>query len=210
MRSRPSQSPIPHLFVDTAISPNTDGTFHFGLDLMPRLDLGASLDYTEAVYGPLTEPRAVALGRPGVMPVPSLGPLQWSIRSPWMVAAIVLPDALRGLSAVTDAYVDRWLSLVAEGLPPVALADAEWQDVSRRDHLNRAAMFAARTNPVWGLLDRLVGEQAVADMRGLLVSAGSPEPLVSGAPDVRPCSRGPSGGQARWCADRDDSPRSDD
>ena len=86
-----------------------------------------------------------------------------------VVAAIVLPDTLRGLSAVTDVYVDRWLSLVAEGLPPAALADAEWQDVSRRDHLNRAAMFAPRTNPVWGLLDRLVGEQAVGDMRGLLV-----------------------------------------
>ena len=30
-------------------------------------------------------------------------------------------------------------------------------------------MFSPRTNPVWGLLDRLVGEQAVEDMRGLLV-----------------------------------------
>ena len=114
---------------------------------MPRLDLGASLDYTEAVYGPLTDPRSVALGRPGVMPVPSLGPLQWSIRSPWMVAAIVLPEGLRELADVTDAYVERWLSLLVDGLPPEALADAEWQDVSRRDQLNRVGHVLATHQP---------------------------------------------------------------
>ncbi len=165
----PPANPIPHLFVDTAISPNTDGTFHFGLDLMSRVDLGASLDYSEAVYVPLTEPRAIALGLPGVLPVPSLGPLQWSVRSPWMVAAIVQPDGLKELAPVTDAYVDRWLGLVADGLPLEARADAGWQDLARRDLLNRTAMFSPRTNPVWGLLDRLVGEPAVADMTALLV-----------------------------------------
>ncbi len=164
----PTSSAIPHLFLDTAISPNTDGTFHFGLDLVPRIDLGASLDYAETVYGPITEVRAEALAQPGVMPVPSLGPLQWSVRSPWMVAAIVMPNELKSLSGVVDAYLDQWIHLVVSGLPVAAANDAKWQDLAERDRRNRAAMFSPRTNPVWGFLDRIVGAQAAEDMKALL------------------------------------------
>jgi nucleoside-diphosphate-sugar epimerase len=169
----PPTSAVPHLFLDTAISPNTDGTFHFGLDLVPRIDLGAGLDYSDAVYGPLTEARAEALAAPGVMPVPSLGPLQWSIRSPWMVASIVMPVDLRTLQGIVDVYVDRWIALDAEGLPEGALADATWQDLPERDRRNRAAIFSARTNPVWGLLDRLVGAEVAQSMRAMLLAEGS-------------------------------------
>ncbi len=167
-----SNSAVPHLFLDTAISPNTEGTFHVGVDLVPRVDLGASLDYTLEVYGPLTEPRATALSAPGVMPVPSLGPLQWTLRSPWMVASIVAPDDLGRLDDVIGAYVDRWLSLVGFGLTDAALDAAAWQDLPTRDHENRAAMFSPRTNPVWILLDRLVGPESAARMRDLLVGEG--------------------------------------
>jgi nucleoside-diphosphate-sugar epimerase len=163
-------SPVPHLFLDTAISPNTEGTFHFGVDLVSRLDLAASLDYTEAVYQPLTEVRAEALATPGVMPVPSLGPLQWSIRSPWMVAAIVNPEDLVKLQSVVDGYVDQWLHLMKDGLSEAALADAAWQNLAERDARNRAAIFSPRTNPVWTLLDRLVGDEAAQAMRNLLLA----------------------------------------
>jgi hypothetical protein len=163
-----ADSAVPHLFLDTAISPNTDGTFHFGLDLVPRVDLGVSLDYSEAVFGPLTDVRAEVLGRPGVQPVPSLGPLQWSIRSPWMVAAIVLPEDLRSLVDAVEAYVDQWLELVQQGLPAGAAADAEGVDLAARDARNRAATFSPRTNPVWGFLDRLVGVESAQAMVDLL------------------------------------------
>jgi hypothetical protein len=165
----PTGSPLPHLFLDTAISPNTGGTFHYGLDLAPRVDLGASLDYLDAVYTPLTEPRAAALAQPGIMPVPSIGPLQWALRSPWMIAAIALPADLKSLGAITDTYVDRWLALTRAGLASDVVAGIEWQDVVRRDRLAREAMFSARTNPVWTLLDRLVGAESAAAMRALLV-----------------------------------------
>jgi nucleoside-diphosphate-sugar epimerase len=165
----PPSSALPHLFVDTAISPNTGGTFHFGLDLAPRVDLGASLDYLDAVYTPLTEPRAAALAQPGILPVPSIGPLQWALRSPWMIAAIAMPADLKSLGSITDAYVDRWLALTRAGLSADVVAGIEWQDVVRRDRLSREAMFSARTNPVWTLLDRLVGAEAAASMRALLV-----------------------------------------
>ncbi len=164
----PASAALPHLFLDTAISPNTDGTFHFGLDLVPRVDLGVSLDYSEAVYGPVNEARTEALARPEVMAVPSIGPLQWSIRSPWMVAAIVRPEDLRGLSDVVDAYVDQWVELVLKGLPEAAAADATGVDLAGRDARNRAAIFSARTNPVWGFLDRLVGADTARAMVDLL------------------------------------------
>jgi nucleoside-diphosphate-sugar epimerase len=162
-------SVVPHLFLDTAISPNTGGTFHVGVDLVPRVDLGATLDYTLEVYDPLTEPRAEALAAPGVMPVPSLGPLQWSLRSPWMVAAIVAPEDLVRLDPVISAYVDQWLGLVGFGLSDDSRGAASWQDLPMRDRQNRLAMFSARTNPVWILLDRLVGPESAARMRALLV-----------------------------------------
>jgi hypothetical protein len=164
-----SDSPIPHLFIDTAISPNTEGTFHFGLDLVPRVDLGANLAYSLDVYAPLDEIRADALARPGVMPVPSIGPLQWSIRSPWMVPAIVLPADLLALSDVTDAYVDRWLELVNGAMDPEVAAEAASQHVAIRDTRNREAMFSPQTNPVWGLLDKLVGAETAGRMKDLLI-----------------------------------------
>ncbi|HAM24342.1 MAG TPA: hypothetical protein DHW34_00500 [Actinobacteria bacterium] len=165
----PAGSAVPHLFVDSAISPNTDGTFHFGLDLAPRVDLGSHLDYSEAVYGPLTTPRSEALSQPGVEPVPSLGPLQWSIRSPWMVAAITDPAALRSLTGITDLYVTQWLALLANGLGSEVENTITDEPVELRDRRNREAMFSPRTNPVWGLLDKLVGAEAAQAMKDLLV-----------------------------------------
>ena len=165
-----ADSAVPHLFVDTAISPNTDGTFHFGLDLVARVDLAASFDYTQAVYGPLTDVRGDALATPGVLPVPSLGPLQWSLRSPWMLAAIAAPGDLKALAPAVDAYVDQWLNLVNSGLPQTAAADAQWQNVAERDRRNRAAIFSPAANPVWFLLDRLVGAEQSAAMRALLIA----------------------------------------
>ena len=164
-----TDSAVPHLFVDTAISPNTEGTFHFGLDLVPRVDLGANIDYSESVYGPINEARAAALSQNGVMPVPSLGPLQWSIRSPWMAAAIVAPEDLKKLGDVVNVYVDHWLALVQNGLDADVEASVAWQDLAERDHRNRAAMFSPRTNPVWGLVDRLVGAESGAAMKALLI-----------------------------------------
>ena len=101
--------------------------------------------------------------------MPSIGPLQWALRSPWMIAAIALPADLKSLGSITDVYVDRWLALTRAGLSAEVAAGIEWQDVVRRDRLAREAMFSARTNPVWTLLDRLVGAESAAAMRALLV-----------------------------------------
>jgi len=165
----PPTSPVPHLFLDTAISPNTGGTFHFGLDLVPRVDLGANLAYSQAVYLPLDECRAATVSQPGVLPVPSLGPLQWTLRSPWMIAAIVAPGDLAKLSDAITAYLDHWLGLVSTGLPEDVVASVSWQDLATRDRRNREAMFSPRTNPVWTLVGRLVGDTTSVRMQQMLI-----------------------------------------
>jgi hypothetical protein len=87
-----------------------------------------------------------------------------------MVASIVMPDDLRKLDAVVDAYVGQWLTLMAEGLPAAAADDADWQNLPEHDRRNRAAIFSPRTNPVWMLLDRLVGQESAESMRNLLLA----------------------------------------
>ena len=162
-------SAVPHFFLDSAISPSTDGTFHLGLDLSPRVDLGVHLDYSEAVYGGLADLRGGALALPGVLPVPSLGPVQWSLRSPWMVAAITDATALRSLGDVVAAYRDRWVELVRSGLPAAAGDLPAAAALAERDARSRALLFSARTNPVWGLLGKLVGAEQSDAMRAMLV-----------------------------------------
>lgn len=161
-------SAVPHLFLDAAISPNTEGTFHVGLDLAPRVDLGASLDHTEAVYAPLTAARAAVLEQDFAHPVPSLGPLQWSLRSPWMVAAIVDAEHVPMLQPVVDTYVQHWLELLQSGVP----TDVDPGALASRDQRNRDALFNPRTNPVWGLIGKLLGPDTAARMTSLLT--GSP------------------------------------
>jgi hypothetical protein len=163
-------SAVPHFFLDSAISPSTDGTFHLGLDLAPRVDLGVHLGYSQAVFDGLADLRAEALARPGVLPVPSLGPLQWSLRSPWMVAAITDRAALRSLGDVVAAYRDRWVALVRSGLPEGAGHLPPPGALAERDAASRATLFSPRANPVWGLLGRLVGEEQAEAMRALLVA----------------------------------------
>ena len=160
---------VPHLFLDVAVSPSTDGTFHVGVDLLPKVDLATSIAYSEAVYDRLTEVRAAALAAPGVLPVPALGPWHWSVHSPWMIAAIVSPEALHRLVPVVHAYVDQWLALLAGGIPDEVVEDVAWQDVAGRDRRVRRSMLSPRTNPAWPLLERLVGASTTAAVRDVLL-----------------------------------------
>jgi len=85
-----------------------------------------------------------------------------------MVASIVMPDDLKKLGDVVTAYVDHWLALVEKGLDGDVLDSVAWQNIPERDRRNRAAMFSPQTNPVWGLVDRLVGAESGARMKALL------------------------------------------
>ncbi len=161
----------PHFTLDLAISPNTNGTFHIGLDLLPRVDLGASLATMQSIYEPLSAVLADTMQQRGVAPATSIGPLMRALRSPWMLAAYVDVDKLGSCEPAVDAYLNRWLALCVEGVDAKSKADAAWQNLAQRDQQNRAALFDPETNRVWILLERLVGADSVAKMREVLKGA---------------------------------------
>ncbi len=161
----------PHFTLDLAISPNTHGTFHIGLDLLPRVDLGASLATMQSIYEPLSSVLAETMKERGVAPATSIGPLMRALRSPWMLAAYVDADRIATCEPAIDAYLNSWLKLCAEGVDAKSKADAAWQDLAKRDEQNRAALFDPETNRVWVLLERLVGVDTVAKMREVLKGA---------------------------------------
>jgi hypothetical protein len=68
-----------------------------------------------------------------------------------------------------DVYVDHWLSLMNNGLPAGIVTAAETAILDARDRRNREAMFSPRTNPVWGLLDTLVGPDVAQAMKDVLI-----------------------------------------
>jgi hypothetical protein len=165
-----ADDPRPSFTLDLAISTNTQGTFHIGLDLLPKVDLSSSLPMLSKVYEPLTPVLAEAMKMSGVEAAVSIGPLMRAMRSPWMLAAYVQPDALVRCQPAVDAYLARWLDVVQKPLDAEIAADVAWQDIKTRDQKHRAAMFHPETNRVWLLLERMLGRETVARMRGLLTA----------------------------------------
>ncbi len=160
----------PHFTLDLAISPNTQGEFHIGVDLLPRVDLTASLSYLQTVYEPLSTVLADTMQINAVRPATSIGPLLRALRSPWMLAAFVHGDALSRCQPAVDAYLERWLTLTAEGLPDSVKSDVAWQPLAARDAHHRTALFHPDTNRVWVLLERMLGKDTVDAMRALLTT----------------------------------------
>jgi hypothetical protein len=163
-------SELPHLFVDVAISPGTEGTFHVGIDMIPRVDLGANVAYMQELFLPLTQAQKDGMDVPGVMTADSVGPMHYALRSPWMFAAFVKDDSIAGCATVRDTYVDHWIKLLQDGVSPAVKDEVASQDLSGRDQRNRAALFSPRTNPVWNILGRMVGDEQATRMRDILGS----------------------------------------
>jgi hypothetical protein len=74
-------SAIPHFTLDSV---NNDTNYAFHLDLIPRVDLGASLEYIDAVYGDLSEEFDKA-GQIEGLSKAHLNPRQLAVMSPWML-----------------------------------------------------------------------------------------------------------------------------
>ena len=151
-------SALPHFTIDAAISPNTEGTFHIGVDLIPRLDLGASLRYLQQAFQPLQETYTEFQGESENGAATSVGPMQYALRSPYMMAAFASKQGMKDDVKHVQGYLKHWIKLLKEGLNPEAQAEAQWQNPAQRDALNRKAIFNPETNMVWGLLDKLIGE----------------------------------------------------
>ena len=167
----PSESTSPHLLSDLATKhrPTPDGgtemTWHFHVDLMPRVDLIIDPEFIDAVYPSLTQAHTSAYAIEGMMPIAVPHRLR-SLASPWLIGAIVRPTDEVVTRELFTTYANRWHELVNN--PPLVADPASQRE---RDIKHRATMFNNDTDPVWQNLAKLVGQ---ADTDTLLAAIRNP------------------------------------
>jgi hypothetical protein len=154
----PPHSAVPHFTLDSVMN-TPDFAFH--LDLIPRVDLGADLDYINAVYAPLNETYEAAGKIEGLKPT-KLGPTQYAIMSAWMLVYRANAEAFDAIQAPVDAYLNHWFLLVENG---VAGNNSDAAALAERDRRNRAIIFNPAVDRVWAQVDRLLGAETSAEMR---------------------------------------------
>ncbi len=157
----PPESPIPHFTLDSVMA---GPSFAFHLDLIPRADLGANLAYMNAVFDDLTPIFEEARKIEGLTPA-QLGPKQYALMSPWMLAYRASQSAFEQIQAPVNAYLNHWFKLVEHGLPAEAVPSG---DLVARDRINRAAIFNPNVDMVWAQVEQLVGAETGARMRAIL------------------------------------------
>ncbi|MCY4360786.1 MAG: hypothetical protein OXE42_01175 [Gammaproteobacteria bacterium] len=160
----PSDSAVPHFTFDSV---RAGEHYAFHLDLVPRLDLGANLDYLNEAFQPLTPACEAGRAMEGLSRA-ELSPRQWAIMSPWMLAHRATEAAFERIDKVVLAYQDHWFSLLDKGLSAAALAQAGAGQLARRDRLNKSIIFNADVDPVWRKITPLLGEETVAEQMRIL------------------------------------------
>jgi hypothetical protein len=159
-------SPIPHFTLDSVLNA-PDFAFH--VDLIPRVDLGANLEYLNAVFHPLTEEYQRVQKIEGLTPARLL-PHQYAIMSPWMLVSRANLAAFEQIEGAVNHYLDHWFGLVGNGLPQGVLDTLDLSALAERDRKNRAAIFNPVVDPVWAQVDRLLGAETSAYLREVLKS----------------------------------------
>lgn len=149
----PSASTSPHLVSDLAHMP--DGRWHFHVDLLPRVDLMTSSHYLDTVFPPLDPAFVAATALPGSAAMPIPRRLR-ALGSAWMVGVIADPTDEPVLTSTHDAYASRFFELLRT--PPAAPPD---DSLVRRDSDHRRALFDTATDPVWEILEGIIGAGSV-------------------------------------------------
>lgn len=157
-----TDSVIPHFTLDSV---NNDTTYAFHLDLIPRVDLGANLEYIDAVYDGLSEEFEKAQQIEGLSKA-HLNPRQLAIMSPWMLVNRAEAEAFKKIFNSVDFYLKHWFSLVENGVDVQVFAE----NLAERDRRNREIVFNPDVDKVWAQVDRLVGAEMSAKMREILKS----------------------------------------
>ena len=161
-----TDSAIPHFTLDSV---NNDTTFAFHLDLIPRVDLGANLEYIDAIYGDLTEEFERANQIEGLTKA-HLNPRQLAVMSPWMLVNRAEAEAFKKIFDSVDFYLEHWFSLVENGLDEGISDRFSAEYLAERDRRNREIIFNPQVDKVWAQVDRLVGVEMSAKMREILKS----------------------------------------
>jgi hypothetical protein len=153
-------SAIPHFTLDSVCN---DSSYAFHLDLIPRVDLGANLEYIDAVYGDLSEEFERA-GQIEGLSKAHLNPRQLAVMSPWMLVNRAEKEAFEKIFDSVDFYLKHWFSLVENGVDVEIFAE----NLAERDRRNREIIFNPEVDKVWAQVDRLVGAEMSAKMREIL------------------------------------------
>ena len=161
-----SDSIIPHFTLDSV---NSHLSYAFHLDLIPRVDLGANLDYIDAVFHPLSAEFDAAREIEGLSKA-HLNPRQYAIMSPWMLAYRADEQAFKQIESSVNKYLEHWFSLVENGISEDITNQFSAEYLSERDRKNREIIFNPDVDRVWAQVDRLLGEETSAKMREILKS----------------------------------------
>ncbi|NJN80563.1 MAG: hypothetical protein HC797_08875 [Anaerolineales bacterium] len=155
------ESHIPHFTLDSVMA---GPHFAFHLDLIPRADLGANLAYMNAVFDSLTPIFDEAKKIEGLTAA-QLGPKQYALMSPWMLAYRASESAFEQIQTPVNGYLEHWFNLVEQGVPADAIPVG---DFAKRDQLNRNAIFDPTVDKVWAQVERLVGAETGEKLREIL------------------------------------------
>lgn len=160
-------SPLPHFTLDAVLA---GPSYAFHLDLLPRVDLGVNLGYMDEVLAPLTPAYDHICALPGLSPA-QISPRQRALMSPWMVAFRADASAFQRLDESVDAYVSHWLKLTRAGLPAEITRLTPPEALEHRDQANRALLFHPAVDPVWKLVERLLGKEVAERLQEILKGA---------------------------------------
>ena len=155
---------IPHFTLD-AIKMGEQYAFH--LDLIPRVDLGANLEYMNAAFQPLTGMYTEACALEGLSAA-ELAPRQKALMSPWMLAYRATEDAFRAINGPVDHYFRHWAGLMDNGLSDEVVEATNSEGLADRDSRNRAAIFNPEVDPVWEKMAPMIGAENCVVLQNLL------------------------------------------
>lgn len=163
----PKTSAIPHFTLDSV---KAGDHFAFHLDLIPRLDLGANLAYMDEVFNPLTTFFERGSAIEGLSRA-HLSPRQSAIMSPWMLAHRATEEAFGSIEQTVERYQQHWFGLLSSGVSPRAIGDTSVQQLAERNLRNKEMIFSPDVDPVWERISAMIGADAVAQQRALLIGA---------------------------------------
>ena len=161
----PGNSAVPHFTLDSV---KAGEHFAFHLDLIPRLDLGANLAYMDEVFGPLTPAYEAGSAIEGLSKA-HLSPRQYAIMSPWMLANRASEEAFTSIDETVAAYQKHWFGLLDAGVSDAALEGSTPTELAERNLRNKRIIFDPNVDPVWERITSMIGEDAVAIQRALLI-----------------------------------------
>jgi hypothetical protein len=145
--------PVPHFGLDSV---QLDTRVHLYVDLLPKLDLGVSLDYLDACYVPLSDTRREL--EQDARFTPSVAPLRHrALLSPWHALYTLDPSELGAAEMYVERYLTHWASLLRSDDPSLA----SQPQVAERDRRYRATLYSREVDPAWSMLDRVIGHSSV-------------------------------------------------